>query len=51
MAAEGVEAPGGPPAESEKTDEMRRAFEKCGDLIPSDVRERVGGGASVGVLN
>ena len=52
MAAEGVEiSPDGPPAESEKTDEMRAAFEKCGDLIPSDVRERFGGGGSVGVLN
>ena len=52
MRAEGVEpSPDGPPAESEKTDEMRQAFEKCGNLIPSDVREKVGGGTSAGVLN
>jgi hypothetical protein len=34
MANEGVTvSPDGPPAESEKTDKMRAAFAKCGDLI------------------
>src|SRR3954447_4453096 len=43
MAGEGVTvSPDGPPAESEKTDKMRKAFEKCGSNIPSDVRESGG---------
>jgi hypothetical protein len=47
MRAEGVEpSPNGPPAESEKTDKMKKAFAKCGDRIPSDIRD--GGGTSSG---